>query len=431
MPTLPILRLGSTRPAVELLQLGLARAGFAPGPIDGVFGATTRSALLAFQRANRLTPDGIAGPQTWTALEPMFLGYAVHIIRPGDTFVRIAERYGSTLRAIEIANPGLNPLNLPIGGSVTVPYSFPIAPEGVAYTSVLVGYIVRGLRARYPFLTLESAGRSVMMRPLWMLSIGSGSGRVFANGTHHGNEWITTALLLTWLEDYCAAYARSGAFDGAEASALFQSSKLWLMPMVDPDGADLVTGFLNQGPFYDRAAAIGTDYPVIPFPEGWKANIQGTDLNLQYPTGWEEAKAIKYAQGYTTPAPRDYVGPGPLTAPESRAVYDITRLLSFDLTLSFHTQGQVIFWKGGEGTIPGARALGEKLSEASGYPLEATPPESANAGYRDWFTRSFQRPGYTIEAGLGQNPLPISQLPEIRRACGPLLAAALLEAGNL
>ena len=34
----------------------------------------------------------------------------------------------------------------------------------------------------------------------------------------------------------------------------------------------------------------------------------GVDLNLQFPAGWEQAKEIKFAQGFTSPAPRDYVG---------------------------------------------------------------------------------------------------------------------------
>ncbi len=74
---------------------------------------------------------------------------------------------------------------------------------------------------------------------------------------------------------------------------------------------DLVNGLLTDGGYYRRAQQIASDYPAIPFPSGWKANIEGIDLNLQFPAGWENAKRIKYAQGYTKPAPRDYVGEAP------------------------------------------------------------------------------------------------------------------------
>ena len=38
---------------------------------------------------------------------------------------------------------------------------------------------------------------------------------------------------------------------------------------------------------------------IFLFQVGWKANIKGVDLNLQFPAGWEKAKEIKYAQGFT------------------------------------------------------------------------------------------------------------------------------------
>jgi hypothetical protein len=72
---------------------------------------------------------------------------------------------------------------------------------------------------------------------------------------------------------------------------------------------DLVTGELSEGESFDRARRIAASYPRFPFPGGWKANLRGVDLNLQYPAGWEQAREIKSAQGIVSPAPADYVGP--------------------------------------------------------------------------------------------------------------------------
>ncbi|HEX8918555.1 MAG TPA: peptidoglycan-binding protein [Chloroflexota bacterium] len=60
---------GATGDAVTRLQQDLQRSGFDPGGIDGTFGAKTEDAVRAFQMAHGLPADGVAGPQTWEALE--------------------------------------------------------------------------------------------------------------------------------------------------------------------------------------------------------------------------------------------------------------------------------------------------------------------------------------------------------------------------
>jgi peptidoglycan hydrolase-like protein with peptidoglycan-binding domain len=67
--TQPTVREGSRGPAVRDLQNLLRTKGFNPGPADGIFGPKTKAAVLAFQRAQGITVDGIVGPQTWGKLK--------------------------------------------------------------------------------------------------------------------------------------------------------------------------------------------------------------------------------------------------------------------------------------------------------------------------------------------------------------------------
>lgn len=131
-------------------------------------------------------------------------------------------------------------------------------------------------------------------------------------------------------------------------------------------------------------------------------------------------------QGFTSPAPRDYVGRSPLNQRESKALAGYTEVVNPALVLAYHTQGKEIYWQFGDIAVPGARELGEEFARLSGYAL-AEPEESASyAGYKDWFIKYFRRPGYTIEAGIGENPLPLSQFPEIYRDnVGILVTAAM------
>lgn len=410
---MPTLRYGDESVFVEYLQLALSRFGY-PVTIDGVFGPATRRAVLEFQTGAGLRADGIVGPRTWEALLPFLRGYNYYSVKPGDTFSSIANAFYTTVNKIETANPTQNANNLVPGTRLIVPYGFTLIPTGVRYTYTLIKLLIEGLRARYPFMGGGSVGTSVMGQNLYYLSIGEGPREVFYNAAHHANEWITTPLLLRFLEEYAAAYAEARNIYNYSALYLYDNTTLYAIPCVNPDGVDLVNGALSpSSPFYTSAVNIAADYPAVPFPNGWKANIAGIDPNLSYPAYWERAREIKFAQGYTSPAPINYVGPAPLSAVESLAVYRFTTEHNFLLTLSYHTQGEVIYWRFLDFLPPSSAEIAESFANASGYALENTPIESGYAGYKDWFILTYNRPGYTIEAGSGTNPLPLSQFSKI------------------
>lgn len=116
------------------------------------------------------------------------------------------------------------------------------------------------------------------------------------------------------------------------------------------------------------------------------------DLNLQFPAEWYKAKEIKFAQGFISPAPRDFVGFGPLTEPEALAVYNYTLSYPFSLVLAYHTQGREIYWKFQDYLPKNSYEIGKKFAESSGYDLSETPYNSSFAGFKDWFIQYFDRP---------------------------------------
>lgn len=410
-----VLRLNSQGPLVELLQSTLRELGYYNGAIDGIFGFQTYNAVQRFQTQYGLTVDGIVGPKTWDALSPYIDGYLIHTIREGDTFYKIANMHSSTVEAIQTANPDLDPDNLQIGETVVVPIGN-IVQTDVSYTSDLLAMNINSMQIVYPFLEFQTIGRSVLGRPLRVVKFGKGSKEVFYCAATHANEWITSPLLMKFLENLSKAYVNNLNIFGVNPKELFENVSLYIMPMVNPDGVDLVTGLLTENTWgYNSAKRIANNFPDIPFANGWKANIEGIDLNLQFPAGWQQAKEIKYAQGFDKPSPRDFVGYGPLTAPEAVALYNFTLMHNFVIMITYHTQGRVIYYQYQDTTPPGGQEIAEKFSELSGYTLAEAPYNSSFAGYKDWFIDFFNKPGFTIEVGLGENPIPLSQFASIYR----------------
>lgn len=407
-----VLRLGSRGSDVMEIQALLQKLGYNPGIVDGVFGFQTAQAVMQFQRNNGLTPDGVVGENTHRILQRYRLGYDTYIIKPGDTLYTIAKRYYTTINRIVAANPGIVASNLRIGQRIIVPYGIDVVDTNINYTYEIMESDIQGLKARYPFMEVGVAGKSVLGKNLYYIKLGNGPNEVFYNGAHHGLEWITSVLLMKFAESFLKAYAEGAYLGGYNVRDIWNSSSIYILPMVNPDGVNLVLdGLQRDNPFYSDL--IRWNNGSTDFSRVWQANIRGVDLNHNYDASWNLSKQAEAAYGITGPGPTRFSGPYPESEPESRAVANFTRNHNFRLVLAYHSQGEVIYWTYLNIVPQDAPRIAELFSDVSGYELSQTSGIVSYAGYKDWFIDKYRRPGFTIEVGRGRNPLPISQFNKI------------------
>lgn len=246
----------------------------------------------------------------------------------------------------------------------------------------------------HPETSIFSIGKSLENRYLYAIKLGRGPKRVFFSAAHHGMEWLTSMVVLEFA---------SRLADKKYSQELLATSTLYIVPMVNPDGVEIAT---KKG---------------IP----WQANARGVDLNHNYDALWNLSKQSEAQNGVFGPGPTRFSGAFPESEPESRAIADFTRLNAFDLVLAFHSQGEVIYYDFC-GFVPDKTYdYLTRFEENSPYKREAITGIASYAGYKDWFIKTFHRPGFTIEIGRGKNPLPIDDFSEVYKKTLPIMIEAL------
>lgn len=329
-----------------------------------------------------------------------------HRIQAGETLWSIAKRRNLPVDAIMLANRNVNPYQLDIGQRILIPrrITTPIVKGMRAYDFRALEEDLETLKLLYPFIKIESIGQSVLGKPLYELLLGRGNRTIHFNGSFHANEWITTPVLMQIINTYLLALTNNQPIRGVTPMPLYERNVLSVVPMVNPDGVDLV---LHGPPPEMREEVIAINKGNLDFSQ-WKANIRGVDLNNQYPANWEIEKERKEPK---SPAPRDYPGDAPLTEPEAVAMARLAQERQFARVLAFHTQGREFYW-GYEGLEPKESSeLAQEFARVSGY--QSVQYIDSHAGYKDWFIYIYRRPGFTFELGLGVNPLPIEQFPQM------------------
>ncbi|WP_036718844.1 M14 family zinc carboxypeptidase [Paenibacillus sp. JCM 10914] len=342
-----------------------------------------------------------------------------YVIQEGDTLESIAATFGFSCEALVELNSGLSVSHLPHGKSIVLPISdcnHLITLSG-EYGPAELDRDVRRMKQRYPSVTWSRIGTSVLGKPIHAGRVGVGGKRLHINAALHANEWMTTPCLMRFVEDYASALStQDRAVYGHDPQAWYDQYTLWIVPMANPDGVELVQE--GVGPahrYYEQLLQWNTNRQDF---RRWKANIRGVDLGDQFPAHWDEESQRR---GKQTPSPQDYTGVSPLCEPEAQALHEHTLQISPERVISLHSQGKEIYWNYREHEPPESEAMARILGQAGGYrPVKL---HGSDAGYKDWFIQHFRRPGFTVEIGNGINPLPLADFEDLCVEVGSILSA--------
>lgn len=260
--------------------------------------------------------------------------------------------------------------------------------------------------ARYPCLCVSSLGKSVLGRDIPLVRIGRGRRAILYVGAHHGMEWITCSLLLRLLSDLAIAHTRRG--EGGKGP-LPADTSLYVLPILNPDGVELAL---------HGARAAGRLRAKLLLQSGgdfsrWQANARGVDLNHNYDAGFAAYRIYEHVAGIRHGCATRYSGPYPFSEPETEAMRRLLVKLRPALTLTLHTQGEEIFYRKTSPPVAGAEEIGTTLAALTGYRLSVPEGMAAYGGLADYIAEEYAAPAFTLECGLGRNPLPPGDAPHI------------------
>lgn len=262
---------------------------------------------------------------------------------------------------------------------------------------------------RYPFLSYGTLGESVLGRSIPVITLGEGKKTFVYVGTHHAMEWITSVLLLRFINEYAEAYRDGRRVYNVHLPYLFKERRIIVIPMLNPDGVSYVLeGVREDNPLYSRLERMNPRHPDY---SHWQANARGVDLNHNYDAGFLEYKALERESGILGGGPTRYSGECPESEPEVGYLCNYIRFHREEIhaVLTLHTQGEEIYYTSGEEVTPRSAAMAKALSRLCGYALAKPEGMAAYGGLTDWCIRSLGLPSFTVECGKGENPLPAEQ----------------------
>ena len=255
-------------------------------------------------------------------------------------------------------------------------------------------------------MAVSSIGESIFGKSIPIITLGEGKKAVLYVGAHHGMEWITSVLLLRFINEYCELYSSTRRIYSYDLGYLFSTKTIYIIPMLNPDGVDYqINGVSEDNVIYDRLIKMNSNSRDFC---RWQANARGVDLNHNYNSGFAEYKKIEAEEGISDGAPTRFSGNMPESEPEVASLCNFLRFNDdIKMVLTLHTQGEEIYYSSGECLAPRSQTIADALSRISGYKLSKPEGMAAYGGLTDWFISEIGKPSFTIECGKGENPLPL------------------------
>ena len=277
------------------------------------------------------------------------------------------------------------------------------------------------LKNQYEGVTSDSIGTTPDGRSIYRITIGNreASKKILVVGAIHAREYITASVVMRQVKEMLD-YRANG-------DTTLDKVCIQYVPMINPDGVAIsqsgIDGLIKEESKQKLQAIIDSwsDWGLKEnqdkynwFLNKWKNNLNGVDLNHNFPTqGWEQR-----GDSRKKPSNEFYKGPSGGSESETQDLMNLVNNEKFDAVLNYHTQGQIIYWSNQHASaevLAKDKAMADIVAAHTGYKLVAPEADGSKfgVGFKDWLDWEKGIPSVTVEVGIGTSPVPETQIETI------------------
>lgn len=264
----------------------------------------------------------------------------------------------------------------------------------------------------------EVIGKSVDNRDIMLIKVGKGDTNMVLWGGLHARETVQTPVLIKLIETYCKGYNNNFKIDNYDIKHILDKVTFYIIPLANPDGYVLTTEGIDKLKNKNIIKKLKKMRPgyldeyVLRWTDGtefaeWKANINGVDLNRNFPVKrWGLIINKPDSNIYKTkPSYAFYSGPYKGSEPETKALIKLLDSINFYGFIDFHSRGEIIYWEKffedkEYNTLQ--KQIVNSFGKLSGYrpvdKIEQNRIDGREGNSTDFVSEKYGKPAFTVES---------------------------------
>lgn len=133
------------------------------------------------------------------------------------------------------------------------------------------------LKKAYQKIKIDTIGKSTLKEEVFLLKIGIGNKKLMINSAHHANEWITSLVVMMFLEKLLYHENEKILYKNYNIQQILKNITLYIIPMVNPDGVNFCLKNMKNEEYLKKWKKYEKEL------DRWKANINGVDFKNYQP----------------------------------------------------------------------------------------------------------------------------------------------------